>query len=240
MSQTLIRNLVVTAAGLLAAQAASAAETGFYVGGSYGIAEKDEGFETTFDAFRDSAHADLGFTRKASTSTLDTRSKGYGFIGGYRLFENLAVEGGYMQLGTVKYRDRSSGTYPGVPTDAVPAPANTPANYLLNLDSEIGGIAISALGIVPLSYRWEVFGRAGVMFSTHDLIYYVDPGNGLAPLRNGFSESATDFLAGAGASIMLAEVYTLRAEFIRVFDAGNKENGEGDIDVLSIGVTVKF
>lgn len=238
MSQTLIRNLVLTAAGLLATQAASAAETGFYVGGSYGIAEKDEGRER-FDAFRDFAQATFEFNPQVLNSKLDLRSKGYGFIGGYRLFENFAVEGGYMQLGTVKYRDRSTGTYARTPTEADPS-TSVAANYATNVDSEIGGIAISALGILPISYRWELFGRAGVMFSTHDFIFYLDPGDGGPPIRDGASESATDFLAGVGASLMLAEVYTLRAEFIRVFDAGNEDNGEGDVDVLSLGVTVKF
>lgn len=227
MSKSRICSLAAMFAGSLVAQAATAAaETGFYVGGSYGITEKDEARDG-FDAFASSVFDFVGYDPGTRSNSLDKRSQGYGFIGGYRLFENFAIEGGYMQLGTVKYRDRSSGFYTGGPTD-----------FVVNVDSEIGGIAVSALGILPVSYRWELYGRAGVMFSTHDFkFFFSDNVNGL---KDEFSESATDFLAGAGASLMLAEVYTVRAEFIRVFDAGNKENGEGDVDVLSLGVTVKF
>jgi hypothetical protein len=38
----------------------------------------------------------------------------------------------------------------------------------------------------------------------------------------------------------LAEVYTLRAEFTRIFDAGSDVFGEADADLVSIGLTVAF
>ena len=239
MSKTLIRHLVLSAAGLLAAQAACSADIGFYVGGFYGVSEKDETLGI-YQSFSQDVDPAIGYSRDSFTQTLDSRSKAYGFIGGYRLFENLAIEGGYMQLGVSKYRDRASGTYSGLATDANPNPADIPADLTLNVDSEIGGIAISALGILPVSYRGEVYGRAGVMFSTHDFVFYLNDNLGGPPIRDGFSESSTDFLAGIGASFLVAEVYTLRAEYIRVFDAGNEDLGEGDVSMLTVGVTVRF
>jgi len=234
MNQTLIRNLLLAAACWFAAQAASAAETGFYVGGFYSTNEKDESIDI-YNGFTLSAQQQLGYSPlQASAPGFDTKANGYGFIGGYRLFQNFAIEGGYMQLGSVKYRYRANGLYPPDANN----PNGFPSSMTLNVDNEIGGIAVSALGILPVSYRWEVYGRAGVMFATHDFKFYI--ADAFGPIKDGFSESATDFLAGAGVSFMLAEVYTLRGEFIRVFDAGNKDNGEGDVDVISLGITVKF
>ena len=233
MNHTLIRNLLLAGAALLAGQAAAAAETGFYVGGMYGITDKndDVGIYNSFTRF---AQDQFGYQPLLEARpTLDTRSSGYGFIGGYRLFQHFAIEGGYMRLGSVKYRYRSNGVYP-----ADELGPETPSDLTLNVDNEIGGIAVSALGILPVSYRWEVYGRAGVMFSTHDFKYYISDAFG--SIKDQFSESATDFLAGAGASFLLAEVYSLRAEYIRVFDAGSKSNGAADVDILSVGVTVKF
>ena len=47
-------------------------------------------------------------------------------------------------------------------------------------------------------------------------------------------------LAGAGVGFTFAEIYTLRGEYQRVFDAGDDTVGEGDQDLVTVGVTVKF
>jgi len=254
MNHTMLRNLFLAAAGLLAAQAAAAAETGFYVGGFYGTTDRADTIGL-YNSFSSYVQQQFGYIPVAQqTPTLDTTMRSYGFIGGYRLFQHFAVEGGYMQLGSVKYRFRGNGVYPppvqdpNVPSNPLFPTTDTPTDLLVNVDNEIGGIAVSALGILPVSYRWEVYGRAGVMFSTHNFKFYIS--DVVGPIRDQFTESSTDLLAGVGASFMLAEVYTLRAEFIRVFDAGDKNNGvfdpayknkgQADVDLLSVGVTVKF
>jgi hypothetical protein len=54
------------------------------------------------------------------------------------------------------------------------------------------------------------------------------------------SESSTDFLAGAGVTMSFLEIYGVRLEYLRVFDAGKEGFGEADLDMLSLGVTVTF
>lgn len=215
---------------LLAASHSQAAETGFYVGGFYGTADKDD-TQAGFDAFADSVYGALAYTPATFTNTFDAKSRGYGFVGGYRLFQNLAVEAGFMDLGKVVYRERTSGSLSDgtntLATDAV-----------TNVDSKVGGISVSALGILPISYNAEVYARGGLMFSSHK--YHFFYGDSVGAIEDEYTESDTDFLAGIGASYTLAEVYALRAEFIRVFDAGDKEFGEGDVDMLTLGVTVRF
>jgi hypothetical protein len=57
----------------------------------------------------------------------------------------------------------------------------------------------------------------------------------------GDSKSNADLLAGLGISYTFLDVYTLRGEIQRVFDAGNEDFVEkSDIDLLSIGILVSF
>lgn len=234
MRKMWVRGAVLSIAGLCWAQTGTAAEAGFYVGGFYGTSDMDVS-NSQFTGFADSIYASLAYVPDTFSNTFDAKAKGYGFFGGYRLYQSLAVEGGFMQLGGVKYRERSSGT---VTLRTVSGPQDFATDATLNIDSQISGIAVSALGILPLSYNAEIYARGGALFATHKLhIYYDDI---VGSLVGEPSESDVDFLAGAGFSYTLAEIYAVRAEFIRVFDAGDKKHGEGDVDMFTVGVTVKF
>jgi hypothetical protein len=122
----------------------------------------------------------------------------------------------------------ATGNITGIPTDA-----------RLNVDTETSGLTLSALGVWPLSYRWEVYGRAGVLFSSNEFRAFYDDIE-QSPRRARFSESDVDMLAGIGASFNFFEIYDLRLEFMRVFDAGHESTGEADLDLISVGITVVF
>jgi OmpA-OmpF porin, OOP family len=173
-----------------------------------------------------------------SRPSLDDKDSGYGFAVGYRFNRWLAVEGGYVDLGDRSYRETASGRRFGF--DQAGAPTTFPANFTTRVKSNVAGFLISALGVVPLSYRWEAYGRAGIMIGNDevDLAITDDTNGGRATFD--VSESATDVLLGVGVSFSLAEVYSLRAEFMRVLEAGDELSGESDIDLLSLGVTVRF
>lgn len=209
---------------------AQAAQPGFYVGGQYGQSDKDidiGGFNT-YAATRIFPSPAVQLTVESMTASLDTSDSSFGFLAGYRFTPHFAVEGGYIDLGSLSYRANMTGNITGVPTDAV-----------LNVDSETAGITVSALGVWPLSYRWEVYGRAGALFSTNDFrVFYNDVTAN--PRRDQYSESDVDILAGVGTSLNFLEIYDLRLEYQRIFDAGDKTTGEGDADVISIGITVVF
>jgi len=225
-------SLVALAAGSLSLSA-QAAELGFYVAGSFGNTTKDID-KAAYDAFAQSVYADFDYQPTSTVSTFDDESHGYSFAAGYRLYSWLAVEGGYLQLGKQRYVAQSQGTFPpvteGDPREASPLSAS--------VNAKTGGFALSALGIVPLSYRWEMFGRAGVMFATNERTLFLT--DGVNSLPNRVNGSSTDLLVGAGASFTFAEIYGLRAEYLRVFDAGDDTVGEADTDLITLGVTVKF
>lgn len=207
-----------------------AAQPGFYIGGFYGQSDKDSDIQH----FRGFAARDIypdpvvQLTVESMTDSLDTKDAAFGFFGGYRFNTHFAVEGGYMDLGSVAYRAQLRGNITGVPTDA-----------LLNLDSETAGLTVSALGVWPLSYRWEVYGRAGALFSSNDFsVYYIDVEQDAKRLQ--FSDNDVDFYAGIGTSFNFLEIYDVRLEYQRIIDAGDSNTDEADANVISIGVTVVF
>lgn len=219
---------MVALAGMM--PVAQAAQPGFYIGGLYGQADKQidiDGFNT-YAATVVYPNPVVQLTVESMTATLDTSDSGYGFFAGYRFNTHFAVEGGYVDVGNVSYRANVRGNITGIPTDAV-----------TNVDTETAGITVSALGVWPLSYRWEVYGRAGALFSSNDFrLFYDDVEQN--PRRDQFSENDVDLLAGIGTSFSFFEIYDVRLEYQRIFDAGDKTTGEADTDVISLGVTVVF
>lgn len=207
---------------------AAAAEQGFYVGASYGQA-KSSLAAGSFNELAGFVYDAYGFAPAQSSTTFDDKDYGYGIVGGYRMFANLAFEGGYLDLGEAVYRDTSSGT------DLV---TGEPGTWNQRIGVNTSGMTLSALGILPLSYRSELYARVGVMFSTNELQVRIS--DGTSSDNPSISDSGTELLAGIGAGFTFAEIYTARLEYQRVFDAGSDDTGEADIDMISLGVTVTF
>ncbi len=208
---------------------AAAAQLGIYAGLSYVMAEKD----ATRSVFAEEALLDynsFGFEPLSTTASFDTKDNAYGFVVGWRFSEHLAFEGGYLDLGDVTYKDRSTGIFNATPP---------PQDWALNLDSGTSGIAVSALGILPLSYRWEVYARGGLLIANNTANLFIS--NGFDSRKFRASKSGADLLAGAGISFSIVEIYNIRLEYQRVFAAGDDETlGEADVDLATLNVTVSF
>ena len=114
---------MVLAFTAISANAADAV-TGLYVGGSYGMA--------TTDLSASNSNQNLTVADKADQS--------FGVRLGYRFYKNWVVEGGYADLGTMKYRQ------PGWSNGAI----KTTAGWA------------DVVGIVPIGERFAVFGKLGV------------------------------------------------------------------------------
>ncbi|HEV8331217.1 MAG TPA: outer membrane beta-barrel protein [Steroidobacteraceae bacterium] len=227
----------IALAGSASVVTASAAELGVYAGVSYAMVKKD----STRSVFENEAlaiDALAGFTPDPAsrTATFDDEDSSYGFVVGWRMSEHLALEGGYMDLGEVKYREHAAGGF-----QIAPPPAPLEAGTLQqNIDSSTSGIQLSALGILPLTYRWELYARGGVLISNNtESIFVLDDLGTSGKLRA--SKSGFDLLAGVGISFSLAEIYNLRLEYQRVFDAGESATlDEADVDLMTLNVSVSF
>lgn len=221
---------VISVAAAAAAWApAHAMDEGFYMGGFYAQVEEDPAIEPFDDLSQRFYEAD-GLTLLSKDSRLNVEDNTWGFIVGYRWLPYLAFEGTYLELSDVRYNSTdvvSFETNEGVET----------AEVGNSIKTRIRGPAISVLGIIPITYELEFFGRAGVMFSSSNI------GLGASYFRGsiGTSDSSADYLAGAGAAYTFLDVYTARLEYQRVFDAGADEIViEDDIDFISLQIVVTF
>jgi hypothetical protein len=211
------------------AGAAQAAQLGIYAGVSYAMVEKDS-TRSEFEAEALAIYNAFGFTPQTTTGSFDSKDSSYGFVVGWRLTEHIALEGGYMDLGDVTYRDRSTGLSEGFPD---------PENWAQNVESSTSGIALSALGIWPLTYRWEVYARGGLLISNNTESVFITDGIGSESLRG--SKSGADLLAGVGVSFSVVEIYNIRLEYGRVFDAGEDDTlDEADVDMATLNISVSF
>lgn len=222
---------VLLGVSMLAAGSVNAAERGFYVGGFYGQVNSDLD-QGEYEILAWALYRAFEFDPQTRTSvSFDTEDSGYGFFGGYRFSPYLAVEGGYMDLGEFTYREQTNGT------DAV---AGQPVTLQQRITTTLSGVGVSALGILPLTYRTELFLRGGVLFTSNELTAQFESSSDFAIGGELGSESDTDFLAGVGAAMTFAEIYSLRLEYQRIFDAGTEFTGEADADIISLGVAVTF
>lgn len=204
---------------------AYAAQLGPYVGGSYGITERDFGIEPFDDFFLNGFFPGNGFIVESHSSSLDTKDQGYMALIGYRLTAHLAIEGMFLDLGEMTYRATTVGAF----EESEPFTVDT------KLVGEVSGIGLHLLGIWPISYRWEVYARGGVQFTTPKLGGRID--NGPLDFR---PDSTADLVGGIGIAMSMLEVYGLRLEYLRVFDAGESGTAEADTDFISLGFIVAF
>lgn len=214
MNTRIIAAALVVTGGLLAGHAV-AADQGSYVGFAIGQSKTkiDQG-----DI--DSAFASLGLG--ASTSVDDT-DIGFKVYGGYQFNKNFAMEGGYTDFG--KFTSHSVITSGGSGTG----------------DGEWKGYSIdlSALGILPLSDQFSLFGRGGISLWNLDFSFTAAGPGGVGIASE--SKSGVSPLLGIGATFNFTPQLALRAEFERHFSVGDSDTtGKSDIDLISLGLQVRF
>jgi hypothetical protein len=218
---------------LVGAQAATAAERGFYMGGQVGQAAKQVSREF-FELFNDDIQAFSSFTPLEDHTSLDDTDIAFAVVGGYRFNSYLAFEGGFAKYGTVTYKSRATGNFP-----LEGGTLNT------NIETEVSGFSLAAVGVLPLTRDWELFARGGVLFADNKIRLVVDAtGQQFIPVPGDFdvsgTESTTETFAAVGISRRFFEIYELRLEYQRVFDAGSEATAAGDLDAALLGLNVTF
>ena len=218
-----------------AADDAAAAERGLYVGGHFGQSSKDASRDF-YELFNADIQNFAFFAPSEQTASFDDSDTAFGIVIGYRLTRHLAIEGGYHDFGQVSYRSRASGDFP--------LEAGT-AN--VSIDTETTGFAFAVLGVLPLTRDWELFARAGALFANNKLKIEVNAQGQqfIPPLGNRFaaedSAGTTETYAGVGVGRRFFEIYDLRLEYQRAFDAGDESQGaKGDLDAVFLGLIVTF
>jgi opacity protein-like surface antigen len=162
------------------------------------------------------------------SSTEDT-DIGYQAMFGYRFTRYFAAELALAQFGELKSTARADMDFGG---GFVPAS--------VSLTYSAGGPIVSAIGILPLNDKFELFARLGYMFtsSERELTTRVDGENGGFGSAKGDSQ---DPVYGLGFSWHINQVYSIRAEYQMLNSLGQADRtGEEDLTVVGVGLIIRF
>jgi opacity protein-like surface antigen len=167
-------------------------------------------------------------TQNLATST-DDSDIGYHATFGFRFNRYFAAELGLVQTGDTVSRARADMDF---------------GTGLLPADSAVsfgaGGPLISAIGILPINDRFEVFGRAGYMFTSaeREILLRVD-GQTVA-FGSGKGDSQ-DLVLGVGMAYHFNVVYSLRLEYLKFDSLGEDgRSGTEDLNQYGLGIVVRF
>jgi opacity protein-like surface antigen len=223
----LSRGLVLAALALVSGTAAAADDRGFYVGFGAGMALADVD-ENEFDGLLVDVAESAGLSVVDGTSKVSDSDASLGLLVGYRFLPWLAVEAEWLTLGKVDYE-----AHVQVTDGVVVAPLKT------TIETDAKGVAVSALGIWPISQQWDLYGRVGVLLA--------DTSASVRFSSEGASETVSDsqstqvVLAGIGAGWKVSPTWTVRFDYQRFLDVGDDDLlGEASIDRLSVQWLYKF
>jgi len=221
----------LTVVCLAAAAAPALADTGFYVGATAGESLFHQDRADADAAIMDAFSAN-GITVVNGSSSLDKADRAFGGLVGYRV-SNFSLEAGYVDLGKLNYK--FNGRVPAVTTILANA----------SLIAKAKGPTLALLGSLPLSPAWEVYARAGILFSkvtlTADTSISIPSRNQTASATASESANSVDPLIGVGIGWHVAKQVALRAEYTRFSNVGDKDKtGEINIDLFNLGVTYSF
>jgi OOP family OmpA-OmpF porin len=199
--------------------ASTAHADNFYVLGSVGQSE-----------FKDSRHAadnalagSAGLTIDGAAglpSNFDNTDTGYKLQLGYSINSNLAVEGGYVNLGEQNYRVNF-----------------TTGEGRARVDDR--GWNLDAVGILPVDGAFSVFGKVGVIDAKVN--YHLageDAGGAIVDSREKYKWSPN---FGVGAAYAINDAAAVRLELERFADLGKQSTtGEQNVDLASLGISYRF
>lgn len=220
------------ALAMLAAGVAEAKPVGagvfFGVGGGSSTYDQDK---SDYDFITRDAFASNGAPVVSLQSSLDDSDTTLSVFGGYRFNRYIAVEGGYLDLGEV--------TYTGNATFRVGFFSTLPGT--IKATSGAKGGYVSALGSLPITGFWELYGRAGFLVEeTKIKVTGTFVGTNVSAEE---SESAVDTILGVGTAFHAGRHVTIRLEysrFIAIDDNYEEETGETNADVFNLGVAFRF
>jgi len=175
---------------------------GFYIGGSAGITQAD------IDV--DAINAALG----ATSTTADESGTGFKAYAGYSFTPNIAIEGGYFDLG--KFTTNST------------VPAGT-----VQTEQKFKGFNVDVVGSFPLGDKFSMFGRLGVIQTSQD-VSASGPGGTASD-----SYDKTSWKAGLGVDYMITGGLGVRAE-AELYNVPDGPDDSGNIGLLSIGLLYRF
>jgi OOP family OmpA-OmpF porin len=204
---------IVLAAVLAGCAAAPVFAGDFYVVGTLG--------QSTFDLSKsDIDRSMVAAGVPVTSSSLDKSDVAYKIQLGYQFNPYVAIEGGYVDLGKSGYSASVTGA-------------------AVQSDVKASGLAIAALGILPINESFSLFGKLGLINAAVEIEATASAGGSSASS----SISATKIKGnwGLGAAYNVNKQLALRVEYERFMKLGDANStGEVDVNLLSAGIAFKF
>ena len=165
-----------------------------------------------------------------SSSTKDT-DIGYTALFGYRFHRFFGAELGLAKFGDLKSTAKADMDF-GDGNGFVPAS--------VSLTFSAGGPMVSAIGILPLGEKFELYGRLGYLFTSSEraLTSKVNGQSGGFGSAKGDSQNP---VYGIGFSYNINQVYSIRGEYQQLNQLGQENRtGAEDVTVIGLGLIVRF
>lgn len=147
------------------------------------------------------------------------RDRGFKLFGGYRFDQYFSVEGGYFDLGEFGFNTTTN-------------PAGT-----LSGNIRLKGLNLDAVGTLPITDKWSVFGRVG---AAHTRASDRFVGSGAVVVLNPNPRARDTLLkVGFGMEYAVSADWSVRAEVER-YRVNDAVGHKGHVDLASVGLVYRF
>lgn len=192
------------------------AESDWYIGGAIG-----QGIVQSGATDLNATLAAQGITAQSTVSCKCTDFKLYA---GYRLNDNFAIEGGYVNLGKLD----ASGTF------TAPLPGGVFSDSI-----KADGWNVDVVGTAPVTENFSAYGRLGLIRAS--VTADIAASTGFFTLTLPAKAISNNTHYGLGLNYRLSTNWGVRGEWERFSQLGDPNTtGQGDIDLYSIGTTYRF
>ena len=161
----------------------------------------------------------LGAGLSTTAMSLNERDTAYKLFGGYQFNRNLALEGGYFNLGKFGFKSTT-------------APAGS-----LTGDIRLQGLNLDLVASLPLSERWSVLGRVGAQVAQADDRFV---GSGAVSVLNpNPRKRETNAKFGGGLQYAFSPAFLVRAEAER-YRVNDAVGNHGNVNTVSLSLVFPF
>ena len=162
------------------------------------------------------------------TSDTEDTDIGYQATFGYRFHRFFSFE-----LGLVQYGEMISKANAELDLGDGFVPAKVSLGY------RVGGVLFSAIGVLPINDKFEVYARLGYLFASSER-EFISKVEGQQTLGGSAKGDSQDPVFGVGVGWNINQVYTIRAEYQKVDEVGSSNTGSEDLVNYSLGLIVRF
>jgi hypothetical protein len=189
------------------------------------------GDHSNMEAFIESAFVNEGDVVEGLTISTKDSDIGYQAVFGYRFMRYLAAELGLAQYGDLTASGRADVLFQGQP-EFLPT--------TVKLKNSISGPVFSAIGVVPFNDKFELFGRAGLLFASSK-VEAVERADGEVIAFGNAKGDSTELVLGFGFSWNINPMYSIRGEVQKIDGVGESgSTAKEDLMVSGLALIVRF